>query len=108
MLTEKQMNTVTKCIETGQGTQFDFEDATLCEVINEIIEHLQSQQMEAMLFGLPMTKGHVESAPEFESPEAAQTAFVHHAMHWAFQLGVGAALHAVNMDRKGPTVGEGQ
>jgi len=109
MLNDKQVESAIECIETGQGTEFHFEDAPLCEVIDAIIEHLESQRMEKSLFGLVA----VSETPEPEdfkqlTPEQAQRAFTHHAMHWAFQLGVGAALKAVGVDQKSSTDGEGQ
>jgi len=58
--------------------------------------------MEASLFGL--VDVHADPEPgEFQqmTAEETQRAFVHHAMHWAFQLGVGAALFAVNTDLEG-------
>jgi phosphosulfolactate phosphohydrolase-like enzyme len=92
MLTEAQTDSVIKCITAGKSAKFAFEDAPLCEVIDAIIDHLQSEQVEKSLFGL-RTEDVVEM-----TPEDAEKAFVHHAMHWAFQLGVGATLFAVNQD----------
>jgi hypothetical protein len=95
MLTEEQTESVVKCISIGKGPKFAFADAPLCTVLDSIIEHLQSEQMEKSLFGLT-TEAVVDM-----TPEDAEKAFVHHAMHWAFQLGVGAALMAVGQDLYG-------
>lgn len=100
MLTQEQVDTIIQCIKRGQDATFDFRDATLCDAITEIIWHLESERMESVLFGLPMIEGHSQIAM-YDTPEEGQRAFVHHAMHWAFQLGVGAALHAVGKDLSG-------
>jgi hypothetical protein len=89
MLTENQTNAIAKCIEIGNGPKFAFVDA--------IIDHLQITQMEMSLFGVNM-----ESEDHTVVP--TEEAFVHHAMHWAFQLGVGAALSAVGKDMSSDNV----
>lgn len=100
MLTDAQIDSIIKCIGDGGGTEFQFSDAPLCDALNAIISHLESQRMESSLFGIINVQEDPEPG-EFKqmTPEEAQRAFVHHAMHWAFQLGVGATLHAVGQDK---------
>lgn len=98
MLTPEQVDAVTSCISLGAGTEFEFEDAPLCAVLDEIIEHLESERLEATLFGITPQEHEIAIVSDPPTTEEEQRMFVHHAMHWAFQLGVGAALKAVGHD----------